>query len=268
MLKTFFIKQGIKEAQIDEFIRKEFPLGDYSRTELQRTPLGTKIIIYTNKPGRIIGRGGKNINDITDAIKLRFDLENPQLDVRGIRQPDLDAKIVAKQIASAIEKGYNYKKIGNLTLNRIMHAGAAGAEIVIAGKLTGGKGMRSKFIEGYLKHCGQPAKDLIDFGFEEAKTKPGKIGVTVRIMRDFVDISGQVAKKQEEKLKETKEKRAKEAEEELEQKEKKLKESKTKTKPKEEKKEKKIKVKERKVEKKVDKSKSATKAESKKETKK
>jgi len=55
MLKSFFIKQGIKESQIEDFIRSNFPLGDYSRTELQRTPVGIKIIIYTNKPGRIIG---------------------------------------------------------------------------------------------------------------------------------------------------------------------------------------------------------------------
>ncbi len=111
MLKNFFIKQGIKESQIEDFIRSTFPLGDYSRTELQRTPLGIKIIIYTNKPGRIIGRGRKNINEMTEAIKNRFDLENPQLDVKSIRNPDLDARIVAKQIASALEKGYNYKKI-------------------------------------------------------------------------------------------------------------------------------------------------------------
>ena len=116
MLKKYFVKQGIKEAEIEEFIRSNFPLGDYSRTELQRTPLGIKIVIFTNKPGRIIGRGGKNINAITDAIKKRFDLENPHLDVKLVENPNLDASIVSKQIASALERGYNYKKIGNLSL--------------------------------------------------------------------------------------------------------------------------------------------------------
>jgi len=195
MLKDFFVKQGIKEAQIDEFIRTEFPQGDYSRTELQRTPLGIKIIIYTNKPGRIIGRGGKNINQITEAIKRRFELENPQLDVRTIRNPNLDSAIVSKQIAEAIERGYNYKKIGNLTLKRILGAGAVGAEIVISGKLTGGKGMTSKFIDGYLKHSGHTGKVNVDTAFFEAKTKPGIIGVRVKIMKDFVDISGELLPK-------------------------------------------------------------------------
>ena len=84
MLKKYFVKQGIKEAEIEDFVRSTFPLGDYSRTELQRTPLGIKVIIYTNKPGRIIGKGGKNINDITEGIKRRFNLENPQVDVKMV----------------------------------------------------------------------------------------------------------------------------------------------------------------------------------------
>ncbi len=192
MLKTHFIKQGIKEAEIDSFIRKTFPLGDYSHTELQRTPLGIKVIIYTNKPGRIIGKGGKNIDEILEALKKRFSLENPQLDVKGIENPDLDAQIVSKQIASALEKGYNHKKIGNLTLKRIMDSGAAGAEIVIAGKTGGTKGSATKFIAGYLKHCGEQAFRLVDHGFGEALVKGGKIGIKVAIMKNFEDITGQL----------------------------------------------------------------------------
>ncbi len=195
MLKEYFIKQGIKEAQIEEFIRRKFPLGDYSRIELQRTPLGIKIIIYTNKPGRIIGKSGKNINEMTEAVKQRFDLDNPQLDVKVIKNPNLDPRIVAKQITSALEKGYNYKKIGNLTIKRIMGSGAIGAEIIISGKLGGGKGITGKFQEGYLKHCGEPAKTLVDYGFEEAQTRPGKIGVKVKIMKEFQDITGQIRDK-------------------------------------------------------------------------
>ncbi len=192
MLKDYFIKQGVKEVEIEKFIRTQFPYGDYSKAELQRTPLGIKIIIYTNKPGRIIGRGGKNINEITEMIKEKFGLENPQIDVKAVRNPNLDPRIVAKQIASALEKGYNYKKIGNLSVKRVMEAGAVGVEIVISGRLGGGggKSMIGKFNEGYLKRCGQPAKDLVDYGFEEAITRPGKVGIKVSIMKEFMDISG------------------------------------------------------------------------------
>jgi small subunit ribosomal protein S3 len=195
MLKDYFVKQGIKEVEIEQFIRTNFPMGDYSKTELQRTPLGIKIILYTNKPGRIIGRGGKNINDMTEAIRQRFGLENPQLDVKTIRNPNLDAKIVAKQIASALERGYNHRKIGNLTLRRIMDSGAIGAQIVISGKLGGGKAMTTKFTEGYLKHCGQTAKTLVDYGYEESLVKLGKIGVKVKIMKRFMDITGEIKDK-------------------------------------------------------------------------
>jgi len=195
MLNQYFIKHAIKEMEIEKFIRDNFPMGDYSKIEIQRTPLGIKILIHTNKPGRIIGRSGRTINEMTDAIKQKFGLENPQLDVKTIRNPDLDAKIVAKQIATSLERGYNYKKIGNLTIKRIMDAGAVGAEIVISGKMGTGKGITSKFTEGYLKHCGQPAKDLVDFGFEEANTRPGKIGIKVKIMRQYMDIDGALREK-------------------------------------------------------------------------
>jgi len=222
MLKDYFVKQGIKEVEIEKFIRTRFPYGDYSKAELQRTPLGIKIIIYTNKPGRIIGRGGKNIKEMTDMIKEKFGFENPQIDVKAVRNPNLDPRIVAKQIASALERGYNYKKIGNLAMKRVMESGAIGVEIIISGRLGGGggKSMTGKFIDGYLKRCGQPAKDLVDYGFEEANTRPGKIGVKVSIMREFVDISGEKRKtlepeeeakpeKEEEKPKEKKEKQKK-----------------------------------------------------------
>ena len=193
MLNEYFVKQGIKEAEIEKFIRTRFPYGDYSKTELQRTPLGVKIIIYTNKPGRIIGRAGKNINEITEMIKVKFGFENPQIDVKGIKNPNLDSRIVAKQIASALERGYNFKKIGNLSMKRVMEAGAIGVEIVISGRLGGGggKSMQGKFIDGYLKRCGHPSKELVDYGFEEAITRPGKIGIKVRIMKEFMDISGE-----------------------------------------------------------------------------
>ncbi len=190
MLKQYFVKQGIKEVQIQEFIKKQFPTGDYSRILLERTPLGLKIIIYTNKPGRIIGRGGKNINEMTDALKEKFNLENPQVDVKSVENPNLDASIVAKQISSALERGYNYKKIGNLAIKRAMEAGAIGVQIIISGKLGGSKGLTGKFTEGHMKYCGQPVEELVDYGFQEADTRPGKIGVKVKIMKEFIDVTG------------------------------------------------------------------------------
>ena len=192
---TYFIKQSIREVSLDEFIRQNFPSTDYSDIELQRTPLGIKIIIYTHKPGRVIGRSGSKINRMSELLKDKFELDNPQLDVKSIPNPDLDAKIVAKQIRLSLERGYNYKKIGNLSLKRIMDAGAIGAELTISGKLGGSKGRVGKFSGGYIKHCGNSAEELVDYGFEEANTKPGKIGIKVKIMKEFRDITGEIKKK-------------------------------------------------------------------------
>jgi len=209
LMKKFFVDYAVRKMRIEAFIKKYFPEESYSKIELERTPLGIKIIIHTDRPGRIIGAGGRKINEMTDMLKAEFKLENPQVDVKSINRPDLDAKIMAKKITTALEKGYNYKKIGNIMLKRIMDAGAVGVEIVIAGKLGGSKSRTGKFLQGYLKHCGQPAKELVDSAFEEAQTRPGKIGVKVKIMKsvpilatDKVETKKEKTKKHEAKPKE------------------------------------------------------------------
>ncbi len=201
IMKKFFVDYAMRKIQIEGFIKQYFPSESYSKIELERTPLGVKILIYTDRPGRIIGSGGGKINEMTDLLKSKFKLDNPQVDVKSIEKPDLDSKIVAKRITSALERGFNYKKIGNVMLKRIMDAGAVGAEIIIAGKLGGSKGRTGKFVDGYLKHCGQPAKELVDYGFEEANTKPGKIGVKVKIMKSVPIIAKDREKVKKEKTK-------------------------------------------------------------------
>ncbi|MFH1237634.1 MAG: 30S ribosomal protein S3 [Candidatus Aenigmatarchaeota archaeon] len=216
LMKKFFVDYSVRKMKIEAFIKKYFPEESYSKIELERTPLGIKIIIHTDRPGRIIGAGGRKINEMTDRLKAEFKLENPQVDVKSINRPDLDAKIMAKKITTALEKGYNYKKIGNIMLKRIMDAGAVGVEIVIAGKLGGSKSRTGKFLQGYLKHCGQPAKELVDSAFEEAQTRPGKIGVKVKIMKSVPILATDVVEKKKEKVKkhETKPKEEAKAEEE------------------------------------------------------
>ena len=181
---------------LEEFIRNIIPETQEIIIEAE----GIEVHVKNSDKPRVIGKSGKNINEMTEAVKQRFGLDNPQLDVKLIRNPNLDPRIVAKQIASALEKGYNYKKIGNLTMKRVMDSGAIGAQIIISGKLGGGKGITGKFQEGYLKHCGEPARTLVDYGFEEAQTRPGKIGIKVKIMREFQDITGKVRDKVEHKV--------------------------------------------------------------------
>jgi small subunit ribosomal protein S3 len=126
--------------------------------------------------------GGNKIKEITEQLERDFGLENPHLDVCEIKVPNLDAVIVANEIAKALERGINWKRIGNIMLDRVMESGAIGAEIVISGKLGSSKARMERFAKGHLKYCGEPAKQLVDVGSAVASLKLGTIGVQVKIM--------------------------------------------------------------------------------------
>lgn len=178
-----FVKEGIKESQVEKFLREKFERAGYSHTEIQRTPMGTRIIVYANRPGLVIGRGGRRINEITEEIKEKFGFENPLIDVREVEQPFLDAKIVANRIAKALERGIHYKRVCNFYLERVMEAGAIGVQIIVGGKLTGSERSRfQKFKKGFIAHSGDYAEKLVDKGYTQAMLKPGAVGVKVRIM--------------------------------------------------------------------------------------
>ena len=150
-VERIFVKEGIKYAELEEFLAKKFEKAGYSHTEIQRTPLGTRLIVYAHKPGLVIGKSGKRVEEITKEVKERFGLENPMIDVREVQNPFLDANIVARRIANAIERGINYKKVASYYLDKIMEAGAIGVQIKICGKLAGVERSRfQKFKKGYV----------------------------------------------------------------------------------------------------------------------
>lgn len=183
-IENFFVKEGIKEAEIEEFLRKKFDRAGYSRIDIQRTALGTRIIVHANRPGIIIGKSGKTIKAITDEIQYKFGLENPMLDVKEVENPFLDAQIVAKRIAGSLERGSFYKRVVDWHIRQIMDAGAVGVEIKVAGKLGGQRGRFQKFKEGYIKHSGYYADNILDKGQAVSNLKPGAVGIQVKIMKD------------------------------------------------------------------------------------
>jgi small subunit ribosomal protein S3 len=186
VVEKLFVKEGIKEAEMEEYLAKRFERAGYSHTEIQRTPLGTRIIVYAHKPGLVIGRSGKRINEITEEVKQKFGFENPLVDVREVEQPFLDAHIVAQRIAGALERGINFKKVANYYLDRVLEAGATGIQIKVAGKLAGSERSRSqKFKRGFIAFSGDYADTLVDKGEAQATIKPGMIGIQVRIMKEM-----------------------------------------------------------------------------------
>jgi len=177
-----FIEDGLQRTQIDEFFGDELARAGYGGMEVAKTPMGTQIVLKAEKPGMVIGKGGKNIRKITTELEERFDLDDPQIDVQEVDEPDLNAQIVADRLANALERGWYFRKAGHTTIDRIMDAGALGAEIVLSGKVTGARSRVEKFNRGYIKHNGEPAESIVDAGKGVAVMKLGTIGVNVKII--------------------------------------------------------------------------------------
>jgi small subunit ribosomal protein S3 len=181
-LEKKFIKEGIRNMDVEEFLAREFSRAGYSHCEIQRTPLSIRITVFAHKPGLIIGRGGKNIESMTQILKDRFGFENPQLDVQEVPEPDLDPFIVSKWIANAIERGLNYKRVVNTAIEKTMSAGAAGVAIRVAGKIGSDISRVEKFSSGYLKYSGDITEDVVRIAYAQANVKLGIIGIQVRIL--------------------------------------------------------------------------------------
>ncbi|RJX42149.1 30S ribosomal protein S3 [Halonotius aquaticus] len=177
-----FIENGLQRAQIDEFFQEELDRAGYGGMDIAKTPMGTQIVLKAEKPGMVIGKGGKNIRKITTTLTEEFGMDDPQVDVQEVDEPDLNARIVADRLANALERGWYFRKAGHTTIDRIMEAGALGAEIVLSGKVTGARSRVEKFNRGYIKHNGEPAQDVVDEGQGVAVMKLGTIGVTVKII--------------------------------------------------------------------------------------
>jgi small subunit ribosomal protein S3 len=177
-----FIEDGLQRSQIDEFFADELGRAGYGGMEVAKTPMGTQIVLMAEKPGMVIGKGGKNIRKVTRELEERFDLDDPQIDVQEVDEPDLNAQIVADRLANALERGWYFRKAGHTTIDRIMDAGALGAEIVLSGKVTGARSRVEKFNRGYIKHNGEPASEVVDDGQGVSVMKLGTIGVTVKII--------------------------------------------------------------------------------------
>jgi len=130
-----FIDEAIKRVQIDEFLQRVLERAGYGGVDITKTPLGTNIVVYAMRPGLVIGRGGETVKALSRDLEELFGLSNPQISVAEIEIPELNAHVMASRLASALKQGVHFRRAGFWALNRIMDAGALGAEIIISGKL-------------------------------------------------------------------------------------------------------------------------------------
>ncbi len=177
-----FVGESVKKAEIDEFLRNEFEKAGYGGVDITKTPLGTHVVIYVMRPGLVIGRGGETIKNLATVLEEKFHMANPQISVAEIEVPELNAYVIASRVASALKRGVHFRRAGFWALNRVMEAGALGAEIIISGKLRTDRARYEKFRAGYLAKSGDPAMKHMRKAELHVQLKPGIFGVRVRIM--------------------------------------------------------------------------------------
>ena len=207
-----FIRENTKRSLIKKFLLKEIEGAGFGGMSIQRTPIGTRVNILVERPGMVIGKGGSKIKELTETIRTKFDVENPQIEIQEAgAQAALNAQIMAEKLAEALQRGWHFRRAGHSTVRRVMNAGAKGCQIIIAGKLTGARHRTEKFTEGHVKYCGEVAKEVMDNGYATAKLKAGVLGVKVRIMKPDAKLPDEVKLKiPEEKEEKTEEKKVKE----------------------------------------------------------
>ena len=212
MIERKFVAQKFKEFQIQEYITQNLENVGHSHTKMVKTPLGEKIIIYASRPGLIVGRKGQNIKQLTKTLKKRFDLENPQIEISEVENPNLDAHIVAEKIMDALEKfgSEKFKAIGHKIMTEVMRSGALGIEIVVSGKVPSARAKSWRFYSGYLKKCGDIAITGVRKADVQAQLKTGIIGIKVKIMPPDIKLPDDIelAERKEIRIEEAKEDKA------------------------------------------------------------
>jgi small subunit ribosomal protein S3 len=177
-----FVTENIRRVLLKEYLMKRVGRAGFGGLDVQRTPMGTRVTLITERPGLVIGRRGEAIKSLTKAIEDDFNFNNPQIEVQEVDNPNLNAQIMAEKLANALERGWHFRRAGHSTVRRIMENGARGCQVIISGKLTGQRHRTEKFKDGHIKYCGQAKLNFMHQGFAAAKLKPGIIGVTVQIM--------------------------------------------------------------------------------------
>jgi small subunit ribosomal protein S3 len=176
-----FVNQLHQDLALREVVRGEAPRAGVSRIEIERFPGKVKVVVHTAKPGVLIGRKGENVKKIRTTLEgmvgKKIDLE-----IKEIKSPDLDAYLVAKNIAEQLERRISYQRAMKRAIQQAMRQGALGVRVEVGGRLSGAEMARSvNMREGRVPR--QTLRADIDFYKTEAQTTYGQIGVKVWIYR-------------------------------------------------------------------------------------
>ena len=174
-----------EDMQIRSVVLGQYTDAGISLIEIERSAQDLTVGIHTARPGIVIGRGGQRVDELRKAIEAAANGKRVRLNVIEIRQPELDAYLVARNIADQIQRRVAYRRAMRQALTRVMQSGAKGIKVVVSGRLGGAEiARRDKAMEGRV-----PLHTLradIDYGLAEAHTVMGRIGVKVWLYRGDV----------------------------------------------------------------------------------
>jgi len=175
------IKNNFRNMELNEFLAAALKDAGYGGVEVQKTPVGARITVYVTRPGLVIGRKGIGIKDLMTKIEQKFGLQNPQISVLEVTNPELNPHIMCNRIAQLIERGTAFRRAAMWSLNTIMNAGALGVEVVISGKLRTERAHFEKHTVGVVPKSGDIAGQIVTTGVSHVLTKMGLMGIQLRI---------------------------------------------------------------------------------------
>ena len=173
-----------EDHKIRVFLKKKLYSAGVAKIEIERASDRVKVIIHTAKPGVVIGKGGAEIEKVKTELQA-FTQKKVIVDIKEVKRPDRDAQLVAENIAQQLENRISFRRAMKSTMGRTMKAGAKGIKTAVSGRLGGADIARTEFYsEGTIPL--QTLRADIDYGFAEADTTYGKLGVKVWIYKGEV----------------------------------------------------------------------------------
>ena len=174
----------VEDYNIRTYLKKKLYAAGVSKIEIERASDRVKVIIYTAKPGVVIGKGGAEIEKIKAEVQ-KFTSKKLVVDIKEVKRPDRDAQLVAENIALQLENRVSFRRAMKSCMSRTMKSGAKGIKTSCSGRLGGADMARTEFYsEGTIPL--QTLRADIDYGFAEADTTYGKVGVKVWIYKGEV----------------------------------------------------------------------------------
>ncbi len=171
----------VEDHKIRVYVKKKLYISGISKIVIERTPKFVKVNVHTAKPGLVIGKGGNLAESLKDELKKMINKE-VNLNIIEVKEPDMNAQLVAENIAGQLERRISFRRAMKQCMQKTMKSGAAGIKTAVSGRLGGADMARTEFYkEGNIPL--QTLRADIDYGFAEAATTYGKIGVKVWIYK-------------------------------------------------------------------------------------